>query len=335
VPVSPPPNDARVDVGIPAYRRATFLADAIESVLAQTEGRWALTIVDNGPGEPAIVEAVRPFLSDPRVSYRATGESLSLADNWTKTISQGHARYVALLPDDDRWHPTFLEARLAALDAHPDCAFAFGECVQTDEDGRSLGAAPVRFPPGVLSRERLAEELTRHNPIVPASIVVRRSAYAAVGARFDGSWHYCDWEMWARLAARFPAFYLAVQDNDFRRHESANSYVRAERPERLLAMIVHVEDLFERELPGLASSGLTRARNRSRILLRAAADVHSAGGWRASRSLHLGAVRAYPPVALSRTSLTLVARSLLGRRRARAFARALRPLRRDERSPTA
>ena len=39
-----------VDLGMPAYLRPHFIAEAIESVLAQTHTNWRLLVSENGPG---------------------------------------------------------------------------------------------------------------------------------------------------------------------------------------------------------------------------------------------------------------------------------------------
>jgi glycosyltransferase involved in cell wall biosynthesis len=321
--------DVVVDIAIPAYRRATYIAEAIESVLAQTYDRWRLTVCDNGPGGGEIEQAVRPYLSHPRVSYVASGQELSLAENWTRAINQGTGPYVALLPDDDRWHRGFLGARVEALAAHPECGFVFGEWVQVDEHGNEIARSSVRFAEGVVSREVLAHWLTRQNIVVDPTIVIRRSAFQAVGAAFDPAWHYADWENFARLAARFPAYYLAKNDCDWRRHTQAITFTKREKPEQLLAMVAHLERVFARELDSFRPGRLERARNRSRILLHSAGDVHGAGGWRRSGALYRRALREYPPSVFEVTSLQMLAHTLVGRRVSRAVAQVARFLRRS------
>jgi glycosyltransferase involved in cell wall biosynthesis len=324
-----PSADAVVDVAITAYKRATFVGEAIESVLGQTFDAWRLRVFENGLGGGDIETAVQPYLSDRRVSFHPSGHELELPDNWTRAIRAGTATYVALLHDDDRWHPDFLRARVEALATRPECGLAYGEWVVVDESGRETSRAPFRFSEGVVPRVRLAHALVRANVIGGATILVRRSAYETVGAAFDGRWFYTDWEMWARLAARFPAYYLARQDSDFRRHAEANSFVSPEDPERFLAMMDHVETLFEAEVDGFRLSRRERAEARSLALLHGASAVHQGGGWRDSAPLYRRAIRQYPPTLLRYTSLAMLAKSLLGRRGTNVVARALRVARRS------
>lgn len=315
-----------VDVAMPVYRRTTYLAEAIESVLAQTFDDWGLTICDNGVGGGAIETAVQPYLSDRRVSYRPTGEELPVAESWTRAINQGAAPYVALLHDDDRWHPDFLRVRVDALAAHPECGFAFGEYVHV-EGGGVVERSPVRFAEGMLPRALLADAFTKECIVKPPTVLVRRSAYEAVGARFNGDWQYCDWEMWARLAARFPAYYVARQDSDFRRHHATYTAASREQPSRFIAMLDAIESRFRREVEGFELSRLARARNRSRMLVGAARDVHPSGGWKASRHLYLRSLREYPPTFLSVPSLRIATDTLLGRRLSRLAGRGFRLVR--------
>lgn len=315
-----------VDVGLPAYRRATYIGEATESVLAQTLDDWRLTVFDNGPGGGDIEGVVQPYLSDARVSYAAAGRDLSLAENWTNAIRLGTAPYVAILNDDDRWHPEFLAARVDALEANPLCGFAFGDCVQIDEQGVVTTRSPMQFAEGVLSSTALAPIFARANVIAPSAIVVRRSAYEAVGPAFDGSWHYCDWEMWARLAARFPAYYLARQDNDFRRHTHANTFANREQPAQLVAMVDHIQELFARGQSGHSVGRSQRARNRSHVLLHAAGDVHMGGGWKASGALYRRALREYPPSIVEPRSLQMLAHTIFGRKGSRALAQLVRSI---------
>jgi hypothetical protein len=323
-------NEVVVDVALPAYRRATYIGEAIESVLSQSHANWRLTVCDNGPGGGDVERALAPYLADPRVAHLVTGHELPLAENWTKALNAGTSLYVALLNDDDRWHPDFLAVRIEALEAHAECGFAFGAWVQIDESGSATWLPPLRFSRGVLSRELLADCFTRTNIVVPSAVVLRRSALQSVGPAFDGRWHYCDWEMWARLGAHFPVYYVAARDSDYRRHVATNTLATREQPDTLVDMVEHIERLFTRELPDFTLSRRSRARNRSQILLHSAADVHSGGGWRASAGLYWRAIREYPPTIVDPISLRLVARTLLGRRAMHALGQVLRPFHRHE-----
>jgi hypothetical protein len=120
--------------------------------------------------------------------------------------------------------------------------------------------------------------------------------------------------MYARLAAVYPAYYLARHDNEYRRHAQTNTFAVRESPERLAEMLELIETRFERDVPGFHLSGLERRKSRSSVFLTSASAVHLQGGWRRSRSLFATAVKLYPPAALRRQALGMYARSLGFRR---------------------
>ena len=111
------------------------------------------------------------------------------------------------------------------------------------------------------------------------------------------------------------------------RHPATYTYVTRESPDQLLAMFDHVEGLFTHGMD-FELSPIERARTRSHILLRAAADVHVGRGWSGSGATYRRALREYPPTVFTRVSVRMLVKSLLGKRGSKVVARALKTLRR-------
>src|SRR5215208_6287597 len=113
-----------VDVVLPTYGPVPYLGESLDSVLAQTYPAWRLTLIDNSPETGGARAVLDRYGDDPRLRYQATG-GLTQAANWTAAFRSGDAPYIAMIHDDDLWEPEFLERRIAALEAHRDCAFVF------------------------------------------------------------------------------------------------------------------------------------------------------------------------------------------------------------------
>ena len=143
-----------VDVGIPTHDRPVFVVEAVESVLAQTFERWRLVVSEDGPGNPEVAAALRPYLDDPRVTHEVSGRPLGAAANMSRVLASGSAPYVAILHDDDRWEPEFLERRVDFLEAHPECAFVFSGHMDIDGNGDRTGHSKLRLDPGRPSPRR-------------------------------------------------------------------------------------------------------------------------------------------------------------------------------------
>jgi glycosyltransferase involved in cell wall biosynthesis len=98
-----------ISIIIPTYNRASFLKEAIESVLAQTYENWELIIVDDGSTDNTS-ELVKKF-TDKRISYlcqQNTGAPLAR----NKGIQKAKGDYIAFLDSDDIWLPQKIQKQL-------------------------------------------------------------------------------------------------------------------------------------------------------------------------------------------------------------------------------
>ncbi len=311
-----------VDVGIPTRERPQLVRAAIESVLAQELSAWRLTVSENGVGGDETEAAVAPYLDDPRIRYSATGGDVGGAENWTRLIQTGDAPYVALLHDDDLWDPSFLGRRVAFLEQNPACAFVFSGNKEIDAAGAVVREPTFVLPEGVYASETLFPILYEHNVIGPPSIVVRRSAYEAVGPYFDAAFFpYWDYEMWLRLAARFPAGHLTVRDCSYRMHDVRMTFTVRSFGEAYLQAIDQADALLA-ESPQIVVPSRTRRRRRARALLTAALDSFESGDRRAGAERMREAARLHPSIVLDVRFPTGLVALVGGRRVSGALRRA-------------
>jgi glycosyltransferase involved in cell wall biosynthesis len=255
---------------MPAYKRPHFIAEAIESLLAQTHADWRLHISENGPGGGGVEAAVRPYLHDPRIDFRPTGEVVPAAANWTRTLQAGSAPYFSVLQDDDKWDPDFLERRVAFLDRHPQVGWLFSGERQIDQDGREIAIEQVRalpskdisqvLPQGVYQPREFIRAMYDnhlggiHTPSMSSlGVMSRRSALDAVGPYFDGSFpfYFYDVHLYLRMALRFPTGFLAVRDNLQRIHHPSLTSEADFDGEYWIRWQRYHGEWFRRELPGL------------------------------------------------------------------------------------
>lgn len=100
---------------MPVYQGREHLADAIESVLAQTFGRLELLVVDDGSTDGSSEIARLYAERDPRVRYqRQDNAGQGAARNAGIQVARGDA--VAFLDQDDLWLPDKLARQLPELD---------------------------------------------------------------------------------------------------------------------------------------------------------------------------------------------------------------------------
>jgi glycosyltransferase involved in cell wall biosynthesis len=104
------PIDPQVSVVIPTCNRSTLVQRAIASALAQTLTAIEVIVVINGPDEGT--ENALNNQTDPRLRVlRIAAAGASHARN--AGVQAAQAQWIALLDDDDAWHPEKLAKQLA------------------------------------------------------------------------------------------------------------------------------------------------------------------------------------------------------------------------------
>lgn len=284
-----------VDVIVPTYGEPTYLAETLASVLAQTFTGFRVTVFDNGPGGGAAAAVVREFLGDPRVEYDVTGAVLPQVENWNRCLRATRARYVGMLHDDDRWRPGFLARRVALLEAHPECAFAFAAMHDVDEGGAVVHAYPHRLAEGVHAPHAFVPLFLEECLVGSPTPLVRRSAFEDVGLAWRKGIKNFDWELWLHVAMRHPVGYLHARDSDRRVHGGSMTSASSGWGEEELALLDRWEALVARELPDVHWPARLRRRRRAHGHLIAAFDALERDDAAHARASLRAAVTAHPP----------------------------------------
>ena len=131
---------------IPYYDNAGYLAEAIDSVRAQTESDWELIVVDDAGPEPAH-DLVAAY-GDERITYVRNERNLGLARNWNECLRHVRAPFATVLHGDDRLDPAYAAKVLAAHAAHPDVSIVFTDVRIIGPDGqpaRTMADIAKRF----------------------------------------------------------------------------------------------------------------------------------------------------------------------------------------------
>lgn len=124
-----PGRSPLVSVVIIFFNAARFLAEAIDSVFAQTYGAWELLLVDDGSsdGSGEIARSyARRHADRVRCLEHARRENRGMSASRNLGIRNARGKYVALLDADDVWLPAKLERQVAILESHEGAAMVYG-----------------------------------------------------------------------------------------------------------------------------------------------------------------------------------------------------------------
>jgi len=158
-----------VSVVIPCYAQAHFLAEAIESVIAQTYPHFEVVVVDDGSPDNA-AEVARRY-PGVRVVHQP---NLGLAAARNTGIRSTIGDFLVFLDADDRLLPNALATGLEFFEDNPHCGFAAGRCEVIHADGTV--AANSRQPERV-EPDLYAAQLKNEFVWSCATVMYRRSVF--------------------------------------------------------------------------------------------------------------------------------------------------------------
>jgi glycosyltransferase involved in cell wall biosynthesis len=204
-----------VTIIMPFHNAAPHLAEAIDSVLAQSFTGWRLVLVDDGSTDRSRIMANvyrERFPRQIKVISHADGMNHGIAATRNLGLSASRSEFIALLDADDVWAPTKLAEQLDLFLRHPSAGMVFGRslywrtwdasCPQGRDDIPTLAPGSRLYAPGELTP--LTYPFGKFGSPCPSSLMIRRSSLQAVGgfaSEFLGRAEH--WEDIAFLAKLF------------------------------------------------------------------------------------------------------------------------------------
>jgi glycosyltransferase involved in cell wall biosynthesis len=183
----------RVSVVIPAFNRWRLLAEAINSVLAQSYRDFELIVVDDGSTDATASELAK--LASRLQFFVTERRGVSAARNLGVSQSRGH--YIAFLDSDDLWLNSKLERQTRFMDEHPE----FHIC-QTDEVWIRNG---VRVNPRAVHQKPSGDIFSRSLELClvsPSAVMMTKALFDRTGG-FDEAFLVCeDYDLWLRISAQ-------------------------------------------------------------------------------------------------------------------------------------
>lgn len=129
-----------VSVVMPTYNCASFIQEAVESVVAQTYPSWELIIVDDCSTDNTKA-VLAPYLAKyPNIHYTCLEKNSGPAVARSEALKQAKGDYVAFLDSDDLWTPQKLSLQIDFM-KQKKVPFSATGYELISEDGTSKGIA--------------------------------------------------------------------------------------------------------------------------------------------------------------------------------------------------
>ncbi len=193
----------RLILAMPVFNGENFVEEAIRSILDQEYADFRLIVTDNASTDRT-EQIVRSLAaSDERIAYVRNSRNLGASRNYNLGYELSEGQYLKWCAHDDLLSRNYLSDCVAALDADPGLAIAFGKSVSVDTQGRRLPSGGWDTPD--IDNEDAAERFERiiglfGRMCFPIFGVMRRSALAKTG--LHPSYYGSDQALLAELALR-------------------------------------------------------------------------------------------------------------------------------------
>jgi hypothetical protein len=212
-----------VCVALSVRNGGPYLAESIESVLAQEGVPFELRIYDNASSDGSL-EVARGYLWDARVRVTENPPGMWMPGSLNRAAAETERELFVPWAADDRMLPGNLARKAEAL-AQTGAEIAFGQMVHMDADG-----TPRQLSSAVAGTERrrfaacewlgLAAPL---NCVLLPSVMLRTATLRSVGGFDQRLVLSCDWRLWLTLAMRVAAVWEPGALVEYREHGESHS----------------------------------------------------------------------------------------------------------------
>lgn len=166
----------RVSIGVPVYNGEAFLAEALDSIAAQTFSNYEVILSDNAStdrtGEICRARAAR----DARIRYVRNSVNIGGDRNYYRCFELSSGDYFLNVAHDDRLDPRYVEKTVAFLDAHPDFVFCHARSREIDAAGSVVrDLEPNPFTESLRPSERFYDAVCASRYVVANFGMIRSS----------------------------------------------------------------------------------------------------------------------------------------------------------------
>ena len=176
-----------ITVVMPVYNVASYVVEAIESVLNQRYQKFELLVIDDESPDNSI-ELIEAKYSGRNVDDRLRiirQKNRGLAGARNTGIREARGKYVAFLDSDDFWHPEKLIKHIELFERDPSNGVTFSASMFVNEQSEPLNRIQTPF----IKRDYSARTIFCRNPIGNGSApVIRKSVLQQIA--FEGANKY-------------------------------------------------------------------------------------------------------------------------------------------------
>ena len=212
----------KVSVVMPVFNGGRYLREAIESVLAQTHQQFTLWIGDNVSTDNSV--EIAENYKDPRIRLIKHPHNFGIYGNVNRLIRSADGDLIQIACADDRLLPTCLEYQVKLMNDQPELGFVYCDTTATEYQASRPPRKYQGRLPDILYPEAggLALFCFGCLPGDMTNVMLRKRCFEEVGGFREDLPYAGDFDLWARMSAKFP-FGLNRQKLTFEREHAGRA----------------------------------------------------------------------------------------------------------------
>lgn len=208
------PKTPLVSVLTTCYNREAYIAETIESVLAQTMSDFEYIIVDDCSKDRSFEIAQSYARKDSRIRVYRNEANLGDYPNRNKAASYATGKYLKYIDSDDILYPHALDVMIRCMEQFQEAALGL---VKVHSQQQSLPVCLTAQDAYV--EHHLGKGLFGN---APGSVIIKRQEFESEG-RFSGQRYIGDYECWLKLGRKYPVVLIPAYLGWDRKHDVQES----------------------------------------------------------------------------------------------------------------
>jgi len=264
---------------MPVYNAERYVADATESILAQTHRDFEFIIINDGSTDDSLRILKKYAAADSRVRLLSRSNT-GIVEALNEGLSLARGQFIARMDADDLCRRDRFELQLALMEQDPELV-VLGSCaLAIDPEGDALGHAPVP-----LSHDEIeARHLRGMSSIYHPAVMMRGEVLRKLGGYRSGTCPCEDFDLWLRMGEIGKLANMPEPLFVWRRTLSGIVATRSAEIKGTLQRIV-ADAWRRRKLPGNSTI--------SNVDVVSGSDLCAQWGWQALRHGHVRTARKY------------------------------------------
>lgn len=213
-----------ISVAMSVYNGERFLAEAVDSIIAQTFTDFEFLILDDGSSDGSLAMLRTYAAKDSRIRI-ITRENRGLIVSLNQLLDEARAPIIARMDSDDICYPTRFEKQIAFLEANPDHGVIGAWSEDIDEHGAHY---PLAGGGHELTHQALIAGIDGGGQLICHPVAMYRTSVVREAGGYHAAFRHCeDYDLWLRLASQTKLANLPERLIKYRRYSGQISHKHA------------------------------------------------------------------------------------------------------------